>query len=510
MTLSRSLIWAAMLLTLQLGSCVGISAAMAQAVPSATQQQPNANTPRKVTPVAAQPTGARLIATQAAGMRIEVNKGRLVRLDQPAASVFLADPNIADIQIKSPTLVYVFAKKAGETSLYAVDSNDELLANFRVSVTHNLSGLEQAMRDYMPDSYVKASTLGDAVVLTGVVSSVQQAEDARSLAARLSGGDANVINRISVKGPNQVNLRVRVAEVSRATVKQLGFNWEALFSTGAFALGLATGSPVFNTSVRGAAQNQARQFLVGNTTAGGAADSVVGGYTGGNFDVNTVIDALENEGLLTILAEPNLTTTSGETASFLAGGEFPVPVPQNANVITIEFKKFGVSLAFTPTILNDGRINMRVRPEVSQLSSNGEVRINGFAVPALTTRRAETTVEVGSGQSFAIAGLIQNNIAHDVRRFPGLGDLPVLGALFRSDGFRRNETELVIIATPYIVKPVSDPRMVSLPTDGLMGVNDAERLGRDPLTRQQQTIGQPTPVMNSGRRLIGNVGFTLD
>jgi pilus assembly protein CpaC len=253
-----------------------------------------------------------------------------------------------------------------------------------------------------------------------------------------------------------------------------------------------------------------RKFLIGNTTAGGAADAVVGGFSSGNFDVNTVIDALENEGLLTILAEPNLTTTSGETASFLAGGEFPIPVPQDNNTITIEFKKFGVGLAFTPTLLNDGRINLRVRPEVSQLSSNGEVRINGFAVPALTTRRAETTIEVGSGQSFAIAGLIQNNTTHDVRRFPGLGDVPILGALFRSDGFRRNETELVIVATPYIVKPVSDSRMVSLPTDGLIAPSDLERLGRDPLVRQQQPVGQPTPVLSSGRRLVGTVGFTLD
>lgn len=500
MTLSRSLLWAVMLLTLQLGSCVGISAAMAQAAPSATQQ-PAVSAPRKATPAAVQPHGARLIATQAAGMRIEVNKGRLVRLDQPAASVFLADPAIADIQIKSPTLVYVFAKKAGETSLYAVDQNDELLANFRVSVTHNLSSLEQALRDYMPDTYIKASTLGDAVVLTGVVRSAQQAEDARSMAARLSGGDANVINRLAVKGPNQINLRVRIAEVSRNTIKQLGFNWDAILNAGSFAFGLATGNPT--TNVIG-------NIVTRNNIGGQPTDSLFGSFQKGNFDINTVIDALETEGLLTVLAEPNLTATSGETASFLAGGEFPVPVPQSLDSITIEFKKFGVGLAFTPTLLNDGRINMRVRPEVSQLSTTGEVRINGFIIPALTTRRAETTVELGSGQSFAIAGLLQNNVSHDVRRYPGLGDLPILGALFRSDGFRRNETELVIIITPYIVKPISDQRMVSAPTDGLLIPNDAERLGRDPLVRPQQTIGQPTPAMSSGRRLVGNVGFTLD
>lgn len=487
MTFSRSLLWALLFLSLQLASCVGISAAMAQAVP------PSA-------PVKAQSNGARLVATQATAMRIEVNKGRLVRLDQPATSVFLADPEIADIQVKSPTLVYVFAKKAGETSLFAVDQNDELLANFRIAVTHNLSGLEQALRDYMPEAYIKASSLGDAVVLSGVVRSAQQAEDARSLAARLSGGEGNVINRISVKGPNQINLRVRVAEVSRTTIKKLGFNWDALLNAGSFAFGLATGTPA---AIAGT-------FLTRNNIGGQPTDSLFGGFTHGNWDVNTVIDALETEGLLTVLAEPNLTATSGETASFLAGGEFPVPVPQDLNTITIEFKKFGVGLAFTPTILNDGRINLRVRPEVSQLSTTGEVRINGFVIPALTTRRAETTVELGSGQSFAIAGLIQNNVAHDVRRLPGLGDLPILGALFRSDGFRRNETELVIVITPYLVKPVSDSRMVSLPTDGLTAPSDAERLGRDPLVRAQQPVGLPTPVMRSGRRLIGSVGFTLN
>ena len=262
--------------------------------------------------------GAQLISTQASSMRVEVNKGRLVRLDQPAASVFVADPAIADIQVKSPTLVYVFAKKAGETTLFAVDQNDELLANFRISVSHNLSVLEQALRDYIPDAYVKASSLGEAVVLTGVAQSAQQAEDARAFAARLSGGDADVINRIAVKGPNQINLRVRIAEVSRTTLKQIGFNWDALLSVGSFAFGLATGNPVTTTGIMGDTTTAVRR-----TVSGAATESLAGRYTGNRVDINGVIDALESEGLLTVLAEPNLTATSGETASFLAGGEFP-------------------------------------------------------------------------------------------------------------------------------------------------------------------------------------------
>lgn len=495
MMIRRPFLWALLLVSLQLGSCVGISA-VAQA-----QAQAQAQTQARVSSTG----GAQLIATQPASMRIEVNKGRLVRLDQPAASVFLADPAIADIQVKSPTLVYVFAKKSGETSLFAVDAQDQILANFRIAVSHNLTALEQALRDYIPDAYVKASSLGDAVVLTGVVASAQQAEDARSFASRLSGGDANVINRIAVKGPNQINLRIRVAEVQRTTLKRIGFNLDALLSVGSFAFALATGNAVTTTGAMGAATTEVRRSVGGTAT-----DSLAGRFTGGNIDLNGVIDALETEGLVTVLAEPNLTTTSGETASFLAGGEFPIPVPQDGNTVTIEFKKFGVGLSFTPTLLNSGRINLRVRPEVSQLTSTGEVRINGFLIPALTVRRAETTVELGSGQSFAIAGLIQNNLTHDIRRFPGLGDLPIIGALFRSDGFRRNETELVIIATPYIVKPISDARMASVPTDGLIMPNDAERLGGGPLYRSQQQVGQATPSMASGRRLVGSVGFTLE
>jgi len=448
---------------------------------------------------AAQP-GAMVVSTQATAINIEVNKGRLVRLEQPVTSVFLADPAIADVQVKSPTLVYVFGKKSGETSLFAVNAEDQLLANFRINVTHNLSALDTALRRYLPEAAINVSTLGDAVVLTGVVKSPDQSEDARSLAARLAGGDANVINRIAVRGPNQINLRVRIAEVQRSVIKQLGINWEAMLNAGSFAFGLATGNPV----------TAAGSFLTRNNVGGAATNSLFGGFNSGNWDVNGLIDALESEGLMTVLAEPNLTATNGETASFLAGGEFPVPVPQDASTITIEFKKFGVGLAFTPTLLADGRINLKVRPEVSQLTSTGEVRINNFSIPALTTRRAETTVELGSGQSFAIAGLIQNNVTHDVRKFPGLGDLPILGALFRSDGFRRNETELVIMVTPYIVKPVSDTRMVAAPTDGLVAPSDGERIASGALYKAQAQGTPPGPALASGRRLIGQTGFMLD
>lgn len=441
------------------------------------------------------PRRLEMVGPQEKLLRIELNKGQLVRLGASATSVFIADPAIADVQVKSPTLVYVFGKKAGETTMFAVDGKDRLLANLRVNVSHNLSHLKTAMGTLFPGNFIEVSSVGDAVMLSGQVRSGQISEDARALAARFSGGDKNVINRLSVRGPNQVNLRVRIAEVNRSVVKRIGVNWEALMSVGSFAFGLATNNPVLN---------ELGQFIVNNEST----DSLVGGINTGRLSINGVIDALENEGLVTVLAEPNLTAISGETASFLAGGEFPMLVPQNANQVTIEFKKFGVALAFTPTLLEGGRISLKVRPEVSQISSTGEVRLNNVAVPSLATRRAETTVELGSGQSFAIAGLIQNNLTHDLRKFPGLGDVPVLGALFRSDRFQRDETELVIIVTPYVVRPVSAARLHA-PTDGLVMPSDNSRLKEGEVYKPQMQDAGAAIRPRRGKSLMGQAGFTL-
>ncbi len=426
---------------------------------------------------------------------IELNKGQLVRLGAAATSVFIADPKIADVQVKSPTLVYVFGKQAGETTLFAVDGRDRILANLRVSVSLNLSHLRSAIGTLFPHNAIDVSSVGDAVMLSGVVRSARQSEDARALAARFVGGDKNVINRLSVRAPNQVNLRVRIAEVNRSVIKRIGINWDALISAGSFAFGLATGNPAF----------AAGQFL----TRTDSTDSLAAGVNTGKLSINGVIDALESEGLVTVLAEPNLTAVSGETASFLAGGEFPIVVPQQGDTLTIEYKKFGVTLAFTPTILDQGRISLKVRPEVSQISTTGEVRLNNIAVPALATRRAETTVELASGQSFAIAGLIQNNVTRDLRKFPGLADLPVLGTLFRSDKFQRDETELVIIVTPYTVRPVATARL-QLPTDGLVVPSDGSRIVDGDVYQPQLQEAQPAIRQRRGKALMGNAGFTLE
>jgi len=442
-----------------------------------------------------------IVATAEQPIRLEIAKGSLVRLRQPAGTVFVADPEIADVQAKSAALLYVYGKKAGETVVYAVDEQERVLLATRVVVSHNLTGLRQSLKAMMPDAAIEVASVDNSLILSGFALSAAQAENARRLAARFAPEEGAVINQIQVSAPNQISLRVRIAEVSRTTLKELGINWDSLLSVGSFAFGIATGSAALT----------AGQFVTrnGSVLGNGTTNSVFGGFNGQRLDVNGVIDALATEGLISVLAEPNLTALSGETASFLAGGEFPVPIPQNGTNITIEFKKFGVGLAFTPTLMDGDRINLHVRPEVSQLSTVGAVQLNNFSIPALTTRRAETTVELGSGQSFAIAGLLQNNTQQDNSKIPFLGDVPVLGPLFRSDRFRRNETELVILVTPYIVRPVSG-KPLAAPTDGMIPPTDVERLVVGANYRQQAAPGAARPRGRDGLELIGPAGFVLE
>lgn len=437
-----------------------------------------------------------VIANHSEPVELEINKGSLVRLDRAATTVFIANPDIADVQVKSPTLIYVFGKRVGETTLYAVDAADNILANLRIGVSHNLSALTRAIGEMLPGADVSVQSIDGTLVLDGSVASPAMADDLRTLAGRFVAAGEPILNRVKVDAPIQVNLRVRVAEVSRSVVKEFGVNWDGVFDTGNFVFGLATGNPVIAAGAFLTRQGDADNFFIGGSP--------------GHLDLNALVDALSDEGLLTVLAEPNLTALSGETASFLAGGEFPVPVPQDQDTITIEFKKFGVQLAFTPVVLDGGYISLRVSPEVSQLTSTGSIELGGFTVPALTTRRAETTVELASGQSFAIAGLLQNNLDHAVSKLPGLGDLPVLGALFRSDSFKRDESELVIIVTPYSVRPVSAPALVT-PVDGYQPPNDIERilLGRN-YGEPEEERGNGAVLDAPARRLAGDVGFMLE
>jgi pilus assembly protein CpaC len=339
-------------------------------------------------------------------------------------------------------------------------------------------------------------------VMSGSVINAAQAADAQLIAGRVGG--KGLISHLSVTAPNQVQLRVKIAEVSRSVLKRFGVNMASALSIGAGALSLNSGAPFIKTPFTFLDPSVSKTFLTHTNDTNAALFN----FNNGTIDANAMLDALDREGLITILAEPNLTAVSGETAQFLAGGEFPIITPGSNGNVSVTFKTFGVSLAFTPTVVNGNRISLKVRPEVSQLTSTGAVQVSGFFIPALTTRRTETVVELASGQSFAIAGLLQNNINRNVEKFPGLADLPILGPLFRSDRFERNETELVIIVTPYIVRPISVHRL-ALPTDGLIAPTDQDRIAHSRLYRQNPIRGRRTPWANGGGP-VGAAGFVLD
>lgn len=382
-------------------------------------------------------------------LRLTVGEARLLTLPGRAASALVARPEVADLQMPQRTRGFVFGKAPGRTSIAVLGQNGELLASHDVEVLPDLARLRV---DLGGIAGVRTELAGTAIVLDGEVASPAAAARAEALATAAAGGKRDqVINHLKVTLPTQVNLRVRVAEVSRTLAREIGFNFDVLGQVGGFALGLTTGRTV--TGEGGALLRGPR-----------GANSLSLARSTDSLDLNAVIDALEEEGLITVLVEPNLTARSGETASFLSGGEFPIPVNQNLNNIVVEFKRFGVALDFTPTVLEEGRISLKVRPEVSELNEAASVEIRDIRVPGLSVRRAETTVELGSGQSFAIAGLIRANQANIRRAVPLLGDIPVLGALFRSTRFQRQETELVIIVTPYLVTPVP-PATLALPTD---------------------------------------------
>lgn len=429
-------------------------------------------------------------------IEIEVNKGALVRLPEPASAVFVANPEFADISMKSPTLVYVMAKRTGETSLFALDGADAVLANVNLMVTHNVTALSASLRSVLPETAIDARSVPGGLMLAGLVNTAIEAEEARRIAERFLAENEVVVNQIQVVGPNQVNLQVRIAEVSRNVLKRLGFNFDVLADIGAFSFGLLSGRQALNA---------ARTAVSGLPDTGLAQAN----YLGSSVDVAGVIDALETEGLISLLAEPNLTALTGETASFLAGGEFPVPIVDNDGEVTVSFKPFGVSLAFTPTILSSNRISLKVLPEVSALSSSGAVNVNGLNIPALTTRRANTTVELGSGQSFAIAGLLQADSNQNVNEYPGLADIPILGALFRSTDFNRQETELVIIVTPYLVRPVSTNALLT-PVDGFEIPDDFDRVVKGQTQRQKATPTNRSAQTPDYSGDFGPGGFQID
>ena len=418
------------------------------------------------TPAAAQSRAARPSET----LTLSQNTGTLVRLSSPMTDLFVANDSIADVQVRSASQLYVFGKGAGETTVYATDRNGRVVYSANVRVGPNSGSVGEMLRLAMPESSIQATPMNNLVLLTGTVSQPADVEEAQRLVQAYVGPNTQVVSRIRSATPLQVTLKVKIAEVSRSLVKSIGVNILTRDATSGFQFGIGQGNAgTFGSPAQGDTPAVPKSFNVApGATSLGFAGQLLG------LDILSTLDLSEADGLVTILAEPNLTALSGETASFLAGGEFPVPISQALGSVTIEYKQFGVGLAFTPIVLSDGRISMRVRPEVSELSNEGSIRLNGFNVPALTTRRAETTVELGSGQSFMIAGLLRNANTNDVNKAPFLGDLPILGALFRSTKYRRAETELVIVVTPYLVRPVSN--QLAAPTNGYRAPTSVEQV----------------------------------
>ncbi|WP_033919644.1 type II and III secretion system protein family protein [Sphingomonas sp. 37zxx] len=452
---------------------------------------------------ASMPTIAQNVSAPSNMLQLSTGRGQLITVREPITDVFVASDGIADVTVRSPTQFWVFGKAAGETTVYAVTKAGKVAYSSNLRVGNNFDSVGSMLNLAMPEADITATPMNGLILLTGTIANPADGAEAERLVQAFVGDQTKVVSRLRTATPLQVNLQVRIAEVSRSFVKNIGVNLTNR-DTGSFLFGISQGrqgtiatvpgvpgqpnAPVdVNGQVPGGTLVNFPQKLSGSTLIGAA-----GRFLG--TDLLASLDLGETIGQVTTLANPNLTALSGETATFLAGGEIPIPINQGLGAVAVQYKQYGVSLAYTPTVLADGRISLRVRPEVSELSSAGAVTIDGTQIPALTTRRAETTIELGSGQSFMIGGLLQNNHNNQIEKTPGVGDLPILGALFRSNGFRRQETELVIVVTPYLVKPV-DANQIALPTDGYKTPSDVERILLGQLNGGTTNGERPKPSM---------------
>ncbi len=396
---------------------------------------------------------------------VPLNKSQILRIDQPFTDLLVGNAEVADVLALTNRSIYVLGKTPGSTNLTIYGPNKQLIAVVDLVVGFDVEGLKAKLHEIMPDEAVEVRAVNDAIALSGRISTSQRL--AQVLAVAESFAPTKVNNFLSVVGSQQVMLQVRFAEVTRSTAKALSLGTEVFFDDGNDSFLIQTGRGVNGLP------EIVDPFL-----------SSLLSLSIGDLDLSLLFDALEEEGLVKTLAEPTLIALSGDTANFLAGGEFPVPVAQSSStsvgavvnpVITVEFKEFGVGLSFTPTVLGDGLINLAVKPEVSQIDNSPDrsVTVSGFRIPALTTRRASTTVELRDGESFAIAGLLQNDFSDQIRELPWLGDLPILGTLFRSTAYQRQETELVIIVTPRLVKPARAGELAA-PTDRFLAPTETD------------------------------------
>jgi pilus assembly protein CpaC len=437
-------------------------------------------------------------------LNLTVGKSIIIQSTGSVKRVSLVAPEIADAMVLTTQQIYLIGKTPGITNLTLWGMDNKVIAILDLEVSPDISRLKEVIHKVLPEEKeIRITTTHDHITLSGTISSTSNLSQVLTLTGPYAPLDEEkkpkIINLVEVAGVHQVMLEVRVSEISRSLLKRLGINFNYMGTSGARNLGLSPGLSMLG---------KLTTLSTGELSGMQISDAVNAIFRFFSSDTawTVFIDALKEEGLLKVLAEPTLITLSGKTANFLAGGEFPVPVPQSSGaggtVITIDYKPFGIGLNFTPTVLSNKKINMVVAPEVSDLDFSNALTTSGFVVPAITTRRVSTVIELADGQSFAIAGLLKDDVRSLVSKFPLLGDIPILGALFRSTSFQKNETELIVIVTAHLVKPL-DMAKQTLPTDQYVEPDDIDFY----LFGNQEGRGKTNPSKGSG--LEGNFGHIV-
>jgi pilus assembly protein CpaC len=438
----------------------------------------------------------------ARSLALGIGKSLVIDLPRDIKDVLVADPKIANAVVRSAQRAYIIGAAVGQTNIVFFDAAGQQIAAYDIAVTRDLNGIRAAMKQTLPNADVRIEGLGDGVILSGLVASPIEAQQAGELAARLAGGAEKIVNSIAVRGKDQVMLKVTVAEVQRDIIKQMGVDLSASMTYGTAVVNFNNTNP-FTANGRA---------LVANNTLTGSFGSPA--------SVTATLRAMESAGVVRTLAEPNLTAISGESATFLAGGEFPIPAGYSCDPTThvcttqISFKKFGISLNFTPVVLTEGRISLRVMTEVSEISNDNSITlsqsvtantVNSVTIPSIKTRRAETTLEIPSGGAMAMAGLIQEQTKQAINGMPGLAQLPILGSLFRSRDYVNRNTELMVLVTPYIVRAVAQ-KDLSRPDDGFADASDPQSDLLGSINRIYGVPGRTEP----GRNYRGTYGFITD
>lgn len=438
---------------------------------------------------------------------LPLDKAAIVELPLPAADVLVSQPSVVDAVIRSPRRVYLLGLTTGQTNAFFFDSRGRQILNLEIVVERDMDALSNLLSRVLPNARIELESISDTVVLRGTAQNASEVANATLLAQRFVEDEAKVVNLIAMREPDQVMLKVRIVEMQRQMMRQLGVSTSGTVQLDNLAFNLATGG-FAGGGLSGDTANVTQPIAANRNPLGDLVE------------LDAELQALETNGLIRVLAEPNLTSLSGESARFLAGGEFPVPVGQDDGVISIEFKEFGVGLGFSPVVLSKGRINLEVNTEVSEVTTdnaffvpgattvdeNGNlITTTGLAIPGLSVRRANTTVELPSGGSLVMAGMLQEDMRQSIEGVPGVKDVPVLGSLFRSREYQNSETELVIIVTPYLVEPTHESDLVT-PDKGFVPASETESLIMGRMMARYGLAGAGVQEAS----LQGPMGFILD